>query len=83
MEDNGKDAKRSVHPGLVEVLSRQLRVIPHFFVREFLNNVEEDGSTMDRNCKLEEVGYKVSTHTDDDWKVTTPREEVIAFKRDT
>ena len=29
---------------------------------------------------LEEAGYKVSTHTDDDWKVTTPRGEVIVFK---
>ena len=30
----------------------------------------------------EEAGYKVSTYTDGDWKVTTPREEVIVFKRD-
>ena len=32
---------------------------------------------------LEEAGYKVSTHTDDDWKVTTPRGEVIVFAHDT
>ena len=32
---------------------------------------------------LEEAGYKVSTHTDEDWKVTTPRGEVIVFARDT
>ena len=32
---------------------------------------------------LEEAGYKVSTHTDDEWKGTTPRGEVIVFKRDT
>ena len=31
---------------------------------------------------LEEAGYKVSTHTDDEWKATTPRGEVIVFKRD-
>ena len=31
---------------------------------------------------LEEAGYKVSTHTDGDWKVTTPRRKVIVFKRD-
>ena len=30
---------------------------------------------------LEEAGYKVSTHTDGEWKVTTPRGEVIVFKR--
>ena len=32
---------------------------------------------------LEEAGYKVSTHTDDDWKVTTPQGEVIVFARGT
>ena len=32
---------------------------------------------------LEEAGYTVSTHTDDEWKVTTPWGEVIVFKRDT
>ena len=31
---------------------------------------------------LEEAGYKVSTHADGNWKVTTPRGEVIVFKRD-
>ena len=31
---------------------------------------------------LEEAGYKVSTHTDGNWKVTTPQGEVIGFKRD-
>ena len=31
---------------------------------------------------LEEVGYKVSTYTDNNWKVTTPRGEVIVFKHD-
>ena len=31
---------------------------------------------------LEEAGYKVSTHTDGEWKVTTQRGEVIVFKRD-
>ena len=31
---------------------------------------------------LEEAGYKVSTHTDNEWKVTTPRGKVIIFKRD-
>ena len=31
---------------------------------------------------LEEVGYKVSTHTDNKWKVTTPQGEVFVFKRD-
>ena len=31
---------------------------------------------------LEEAGYKVSTHTDGKWKVTTPRGEVIVFKHD-
>ena len=31
---------------------------------------------------LEEAGYKVSTHTDQDWKVTTPKGTVIRFKRD-
>ena len=31
---------------------------------------------------LEEAGYKVSMHADGDWKVTTPRGEVIVFKRD-
>ena len=31
---------------------------------------------------LEEAGCKVSTHTDGNWKVTTPRGEVIVFKRD-
>ena len=31
---------------------------------------------------LEEAGYKVSTHTDGEWKVTTPRGEIIVFKRD-
>ena len=30
----------------------------------------------------EEAGYKVSTHTDGDWKVTTSRGEVIVFERD-
>ena len=85
-----------------------------FFVREFLKNIEEDGSTMDGNCNagsvllkqkgwyknfqvwlneqgivnllsipmLEEAGYKVSTHTDDDWKVTTPWGEVIVFEHE-
>ena len=33
-------------------------------------------------AEVEEAGYKVSTHTDDDWKVTTSRGEVIVFKRD-
>jgi len=32
---------------------------------------------------LEEAGYKVSTHTDGDWKVTTPQGKVVVFKRDT
>ena len=32
---------------------------------------------------LEEAGYKVTTHTDDEWKVITPRGEVIVFARDT
>ena len=32
---------------------------------------------------LEEAGYKVSTHTDREWEVTTPKEEVIVFKCDT
>ena len=32
---------------------------------------------------LEDSGYKVSTHTDGDWEVTTPRGDVIMFKRDT
>ena len=86
-----------------------------FFVREFLKNTEEDGTTMDGNCNtgsvlleekgwyknfqvwlneqgivnllsipmLEEAGYKVSTHTDEDWKMTTPQGEVIVFERDT
>ena len=31
---------------------------------------------------LEEAGYKVLMHTDDKWKVTTPRGEAIVFKRD-
>ena len=31
---------------------------------------------------LEEAGYKVSTHTDGEWKVTTPWGEVIVLKRD-
>ena len=31
---------------------------------------------------LEKAGYKVSTHTDGEWKVTTPWGEVIVFKRD-
>ena len=31
---------------------------------------------------LEEAGYEVSTHTDGEWKVTTPRGEVIVFKLD-
>ena len=31
---------------------------------------------------LAEVGYKVSTHTAGDWKVTTPQGEIIVFKRD-
>ena len=85
-----------------------------FFVREFLKNIKEDGSTMDGNCNagsvllkekgwyknfqvwlndrgtvnllsipmLEETGYKVSTHTDGDWKVTTLRGKVIVFNRD-
>ena len=75
-----------------------------FFVREFLKNIEEDGTTMDGNCNersvllkkkgwyknfqvwlneqgivnllsipmLEEAGYKVTTHTDEDWKVIIP-----------
>ena len=86
-----------------------MHVLSHLFVREFLKNTEEDGSTMDRNGNagsvllkkkgwyknfqvwlnkreivnllsipmLEEAEYKVSTHTDDEWKVTTPRGEVI------
>ena len=29
---------------------------------------------------LEEVGYKVSTHTDDDWNVITPRERSLLLK---
>ena len=32
---------------------------------------------------LEEARYKVSTLTDEDWKVTTLRGEVIIFERDT
>ena len=32
---------------------------------------------------LEDVGYKVSTHTDHDWTVTIMRGEVIVFKQDT
>ena len=32
---------------------------------------------------LEEAGYKVSTHTDREWIVTTPKGEDIVFKRDT
>ena len=32
---------------------------------------------------LEDAGYKVSTHTDRDWEVTTPQGKVIVFKRDT
>ena len=86
-----------------------------FFVREFLKNIEEDGTMMDGNCNawsvlpkkkgwyknfqvwlneqgivnllsipmLEEAGYEVTTHTDDEWKVITPWGEVIVFARDT
>ena len=32
---------------------------------------------------LENAGYKVSTHTDRDWEVITPKEDVVTFKRDT
>ena len=32
---------------------------------------------------LEKAGYKVSTHTDSDWVVTTPQGENIIFERDT
>ena len=32
---------------------------------------------------LEEAGDKVSTHTDGDWKVTTPQGTVVVFKRNT
>ena len=32
---------------------------------------------------LEEAGYKVSTHTDRNWEVTTPQGAVVVFKRDT
>ena len=32
---------------------------------------------------LEDAGYKVSTHTDRDWEVTTPQGKVIVIKRDT
>ena len=32
---------------------------------------------------LEEAGYKVSTHTDRNWEVTTPQGDVVVFKRDT
>ena len=32
---------------------------------------------------LEEAGYKVTTHTDDEWKVITPQGGVIVFARDT
>jgi hypothetical protein len=32
---------------------------------------------------LDEAGYKVSMHTNQDWKVTTPKGAVIVFKRDT
>lgn len=32
---------------------------------------------------LEKAGYKVSTHTDSDWAVTTPQGEEKIFKRDT
>ena len=32
---------------------------------------------------LEEARYKMSTHTDRDWEVTTLKGEVIVFKRDT
>ena len=32
---------------------------------------------------LEETGYKVSTHINRDWEMTTPKGEVIVFKHDT
>ena len=32
---------------------------------------------------LEEAGYKVSTHTDREWIVTTSKGDDIVFKRDT
>lgn len=32
---------------------------------------------------LRETGYKVSTHTNRNWEVTTPKEEVTVFKCDT
>ena len=33
--------------------------------------------------ELEECGYKVETHTDRDWVVTSPQGRRITFKRDT
>lgn len=32
---------------------------------------------------MEEAGYKVSTHTNRDWEVFTPKGDVVTFKRDT
>ena len=52
--------------------------------------VQEDPGVAERSIvnllsiiMLEEAGYKVFTHTDRDWEVTTPKGVVIVFKRDT